>query len=164
MSKYTVCLTLLLGFLMIGGLGLFITPVHASSVTVSSTNDKVVLGLTILSAEYTDADNDGFADDVVAYFDIKLSGTRRYTLDIYPSLELPSGTEYTYAYTINTRLEILHCTMYFYNHATESGDYIFSVDIISFTGGAVSGTTDYVFDPPGGSGDADPCGSLEIAV
>ncbi len=162
MSKYTLGLSLLLGFLMIGGLGFFIAPVHASNVTVSGTNKRVVLSLTIVGAEYTDADNDGLADDVVAYFDITLSGTKRYTLDIYPSLELPSGTIYTYAYTINTRLEILHCVMYFYNHATETGDYIFSVDLVSFTGGPTSGTTDFIFDPPGGSGDADPCGALDI--
>ncbi|MBS3795971.1 MAG: hypothetical protein KGY80_13790 [Candidatus Thorarchaeota archaeon] len=148
--------------MVVGTLG-GITAVDASSTTVSSTNDEVSVSLTIIDANYTDADDDGYADDVIAYFDIALEGARRYNLDIYPSLTLPSGTEYTYAYVINTRLELLHCTMYFIDHATESGDYIFSVEIVSYTGGVACGSAEYVFDPPGGSGDADPCGILVVS-
>ncbi len=140
------------------------TLAFASTVTVQSTNDQVSVTLTILDAFYTDADGDGYEDDVVGYFDIHLYGRPRYTLDIYPSLVLPSGTTHTYLYTINTRLDTLHCTMYFYDHALESGNYTFAVEIVLYTGGVTAGEANYLFDPPGGSGDADPCGFLVVSA
>lgn len=146
--------------IVLGGLQALV-PVSAQ-VTINSVNDQASVTVDIIDAYYTDADDDGFEDDVVAHFDIHLSGKQRYNMDIYPSLILPSGTSYDYGYTINTRLTTLHCTMYFYDHATESGDYTFHVDVILYTGGVASGQVDYVFDPPGGSGDADPCGVLVV--
>ena len=160
MTKRTLAISLLLAFGMIVGLTLPV--VSASSVSLQSTNEQVGITLTILDAYYCDADADNNEDDVVAYFDLTFSGKNRYNIDLYPSLILPSGTEYTYAYVLNTRLDTLHCVMYFYNHATESGDYTFSVEVVSYTGGVVSGVASYVFDPPGGSGDADPCGTLTV--
>ncbi len=159
--RKTVCMSfaLLVVLCIVNG----VPSVLASSTTISSTNNQVSVSLSILHANYTDADDDGYADDVVAYFDIELDGGMRYNLDVYPSLTLPSGTKYTYAYVISTRLELLHCTMYFIDHATESGDYIFSVEIVSYTGGIACGYAEYVFDPPGGSGDADPCGFLVVS-
>lgn len=125
---------------------------------------RVEIAITILSACYTDADGDGYEDDVVGYFDIYLSGASRYRLDIYPSLTLPSGRTYTYGFSVSTRLSVLHCTMYFYDHAVESGWYSFSVGVVSYTGGSAYWVEEYVFDPPGGYGDQDPCGVLVIVT
>ncbi len=162
MKRRTLAINLLLVFVMLVGFHFALPVVSASSVSINSTNDQVNVTVTILDAYYCDADSDENEDDVVGYFDITFSGNARYNVDIYPSLTLPSGTEYTYAYVVNTRLDVLHCVMYFYNHATESGNYTFSVEVVSYTGGVATGVASYVFDPPGGSGDADPCGSLVV--
>ncbi len=162
MRTRTFAIGALLTFVMMVGSISALPVVTASTVTVQSTNDQVTIKVQILDAYYTDADGDGNEDDVIAYFDLSFEGNARYNIDVYPSLTLPSGSEYTYAYVINTRLSIVHCTMYFYNHALESGDYIFSVQVVSYIGGVVSGTASYVFDPPGGSGDADPAGVLVV--
>ncbi|MHA1772052.1 MAG: hypothetical protein ACTSYL_07375 [Candidatus Thorarchaeota archaeon] len=161
MIRRTIFWAFLLMAFMIGGLQM-VVPASAGRVTIQSSNDQATVTVHVLDAFYTDADDDGYEDDVIAYFDIHLDGAQRYNFDIYPALTLPSGTSYLYGYTINTRLSDLHCTMYFYDHATESGNYTFSVDVILYTGGVASGQVQYVFDPPGGSGDADPCGALEV--
>ncbi len=163
MLKRTLFLALFLAAFVIGGIQV-VVPVSAGQVTVQSSNTQASVTVHILDAYYTDADDDGREDDVVAYFDIHLDGARRYNMDIYPALTLPSGTSYLYGYTINTRLSDLHCIMYFYNHATESGNYTFSVDVVLYTGGVAGGQIQHVFDPPGGSGDADPCGALEVTA
>ena len=148
--------------LLLATVAILSVPAAASEVTVQSTNRQVTITLTILNAEYTDADDDGLQDDVVAYFDISLSGKERYSLELTLSLTLPSDNEYAYTYLVNTRLSMLHCTIYFYNHATEQGDYVFHAHIVSHVGGVVDGSAQYEFDPPGGSGDADPCAALVV--
>ncbi len=161
MARRNLISILLLSVLIIAASS---TVAYASSVTVRSSNRQVSVTLSIVEAFYTDADGDGYEDDVVGYFDIFLGGRQRYTMDISPALTLPSGESYTYLYTVNTRLSTLHCTMYFYDHALESGNYTFSVDIVLYTGGVAAGQTHYSFDPPGGSGDADPCGFLVVSA
>ncbi|RLI47949.1 MAG: hypothetical protein DRO73_10615 [Candidatus Thorarchaeota archaeon] len=163
MLRPTTLSVLLVGAIILGGMCAFVMPVAAGTVTIRSSNDQVTVSVKILDAYYTDADDDGYEDDVVALFDIYLDGAVRYNIDIYPELVLPSGESFLYGYTINTRLSTLHCTMYFLHHATETGNYTFSVDVVSYTGGVATGQVNYVFDPPGGSGDADPCAVLEVA-
>ncbi len=164
MRKTTVLIRSVLILMLCVGLVSILPVVSASTATTQSTNEQVSITLEITDAYYCDADDDGLEDDVVGFFDITLSGQSRYTFDVYTSLTLPSGTVYSYAYVVNTRLELLHCVMYFYNHATESGDYTFSVEIVSYTGGVAYCAAEYTFDPPGGSGDADPCGSLVVTA
>ncbi|MFX1475692.1 MAG: hypothetical protein ACFFCO_09505 [Promethearchaeota archaeon] len=120
--------------------------------------DEVIITITILSAYYTDADGDGFADDVVAHFDVALSGAEAYVFDMFPSLTLPSGLTYIYWYTVLTNCTLIHFTITFYNHITESGWYIFAIATLYFSNnGRNIVYAEFPFDPPGGSPDQDPC-------
>ncbi len=163
MPRNTATVLLLVG-LVLATMASVTVPVAASEVSVRSTNKQVCVTLTILSAQYLDADDDGLEDDVVAYFEIQLSGKERYSLELTLSLVLPSGNEYSYTYLVNTRLSLLECTMHFYNHAVEAGDYVFHAHIVSHVGGVADGSVAYEFDPPGGSGDSDPCAALVVAA
>lgn len=159
MLRLRITVMVLIGLILVfPSVGIF----GDESVTLKSWNNQVEMNLTILNAYYTDADGDGSEDDVIAEFVITLSGSNRYNFIIFPTLTLPSGMEHSYGYFINTRLSILHCTMYFYHSATESGWYTFSIEIIGLTGGGASGLASFEFDPPGGSGDADPCGKIVV--
>lgn len=120
------------------------------------------ISVNITNAEYNDADGDLSSDDIVGWFTILLSGAQKYTLTISVTLELPSGTKYSYSYIIITVLQTLQCTMYFYDHAYESGDYVFGVEAVLRTGGLSYCSEEFVFDPPGGSGNTDPCAVLEV--
>ncbi|NWF96624.1 MAG: hypothetical protein HXY34_10835 [Candidatus Thorarchaeota archaeon] len=138
-----------------------VLPVAAAK-TVQYTEPTPIV-LVITGATYADADGDLLEDDVIGWFDIQLSGSQRYTMDLRISLKLPSGTEYAYLYFVSTRLQTLHCTMYFYNHATETGYYVFSAEALLYSSGGYYDVAEYTFDPPGGSGNADPCGLLVVA-
>jgi len=150
-------------FLAALSLGVILCPGTAvASPRYGSGDGRVDIGIVILSAYYADVDGDGYEDDVVAHFDIYLSGSWRYHLGVYLSLTLPSGTTYIYGFGVITTLSVIHCTTYFYDHAVESGWYSFSVVVVSYSGGSSYWVEEYVFDPPGGYGDQDPCGALVV--
>ncbi|MEM2143134.1 MAG: hypothetical protein QXQ81_07765 [Candidatus Thorarchaeota archaeon] len=139
-------------------------PVAAKTTTIKDAQVKPTIGLIINGADYGDLDGDGLCDDAVGWFDIYLSGSQRYSFFLSLSIENPSGVRTTYSYSVNTIYEILHCTMYFYDHVVESGDYVFIVEALLVTGGSDYQYAEYVFDPPGGSGNSDPCGLLLVTA
>ncbi len=139
-----------------------ILPVSAHRTGATSLSNTLDASLKIISVEYTDADEEGYENDIVGCFNILLNGAEKYTLNIDISLTLPSGFEYTYSYSAISCLTTLHCTIYLFDHATESGDYTFSLTVYVHTTGAVSDSAEYIFDPPEGSGDTDPCVYLLI--
>ncbi|MHA1303530.1 MAG: hypothetical protein ACTSPI_07500, partial [Candidatus Heimdallarchaeaceae archaeon] len=132
------------------------------SATTIVQNSKLRLTITITYAYYTDANDDGFEDDIIMDFIInitKLDKEIRFAeFDLIISLTLPSGFKFDYNYNICTYKMLLNCTMFFYNHATESGDYIGQVTGILYDDNesVITGVETYIFDPPGESGDVNP--------
>ena len=133
-----------------------ITITHAVPLNASTTSEPIGISVTITSAYYADIDTDGWEDDIYSSVTIDLTGAVRYNFDYYITLTLPSGTSYTYHYSINTVYDVVNFGNYFWNHATESGDYSISVKVVLWTGGISSATHQYIFDPPGGSDGGDP--------
>ncbi len=128
----------------------------------ASSTDVISIKVSVTDAYYTDLDNDGLSDDVIAYTSVDLSGSTRYNFDYYITLTLPSGKNYTYAYTFNTVYTTLNIRNYFWNHATECGDYTITVQAILWTGGISYTNHAYTFDPPGGSDGGDPTFDLTV--
>ncbi len=154
--------TILLCMLIFVSVSYLIAPVEAVSPKNVST-EQTRVSLAVLGADYADTDGDMVMNDAIVWFDILLSGDTRYTLTLILSLTLPSGKSYSYTYIIITSYSVLHCTMYFYDHATEPGYYLFNATAILRSGGRCVSSVEYQFDPPGGSGDIDPCGALFVA-
>ncbi len=141
-----------------------LTPVEGTRVQTTNIVVQPSITMLVLGAEYADVDGDLVLNDAIVWFDIHLSRDVRYTLTLYLKLTLPSGMSYQYTYIIITSLNTLHCTMYFYDHAIESGDYLFSATGVLHGCGQDVSIVHYLFDPPGGSGDIDPCGKLVVAA
>ena len=130
-----------------------------SSVTQATWNASL-LDLTWHDAYYTDLENDNANDDIVARLYVEIYDPRVYagmlTFDIYLTLELPSGMQYSYHFHFtNWDTDGFLFTVYFHNHATESGWYtihaIGSIDDIPY---AIH--TWIKFDPPGSGKPKDP--------
>lgn len=137
-------------FLFVG----FLIPVSAVKPQQSNASLTSV-SLVFTDAYYADLDGDGFEDDVFGGVDFHITGQSRVTFDYHITLVMPSGLSWTYSYRIHTKYSYLHFDNFFYDHAVESGDYHFEVDIILRTGGVSHAEYNHVFDPPGGStGDA----------
>ena len=75
------------------------------------------------------------------------------------SLTLPSGICYCYLFKVTSSYDVrAYPTVYFMDHATESGWYLLEMTCILNLGhpGASSGTESFHFDPPGGTEGTDP--------
>ncbi len=160
-SKKIMAYTIIITFVIIS---LYMTEINARNTFVSiSSTDSPTVSITVKDAFYGDADGDGKQDDVIAYIEHNFTGATRYQLDVYPTLILPSGDEYTWYYTLNTRLSSVTVIAYFYNHALESGNYTLTIDAFLKTGGISHAQDSHIFDPPGGKGDNPPDFSVSIA-
>ena len=157
MSRGRYVFSMMVCFVILAGVCCITTPVAAQKVGSMSTVQDVDASVVIVSAYYTDAEGDDCENDVIARFNIVLNGAQRYNLDLSISLKLPSGEVFNYYYSIDACISTLRCTMYFYDHATESGDYVLNIGVQVNNCGSSSDSTEYIFDPPGGSGDTDPC-------
>ncbi|MFW9993992.1 MAG: hypothetical protein ACFFD4_18250 [Candidatus Odinarchaeota archaeon] len=119
-------------------------------------NRSAILALTITDASYTVAGNDGIENDALVLFTITVTELRQSEIrfGIRLKLALPSGTSYIYDYlAICTSNGIYDLIAYFYNHATESGNYRVDITITLMRNSA---TESYIFDPPGSSSGTDP--------
>jgi len=134
-----------------------VKPISAHRVGSTSIENTLDASLVILSVEYADADGEDYENDIVGRFNVLLNGAEKYNLNVTVSLTLPSGLGYRYSFNIIGCLTTLHCSIYMYDHAIEPGDYIFSLELQVHSTGTVYVTAEYIFDPPEGSGDADPC-------
>ncbi|MFX0090172.1 MAG: hypothetical protein ACFFBD_00300 [Candidatus Hodarchaeota archaeon] len=110
----------------------------------------------IKDAYYGDFDGGAYPDDVYTLLEIKMESTAPYVFFYIITLVLPSGAEFSYFVSFSTSEDGVFIHNYFYNHATESGDYTVSVRIYLWAPGFPNDSDWYVFDPPGGSSGGDP--------
>lgn len=130
---------------------------------VTITSRDITVELTISDAYYTDADDDTFADDVVANFELEIDSEKLTKLSLIFELTLPSGLEYSYSYYLKLAPDDYKGTMTFYNHATEAGWYLLTITCILLEHNALAyGSETLLFDPPTGGepGDDPPTVSL----
>jgi hypothetical protein len=109
------------------------------------------ISVVITHASYTDLDNDGFEDDVVVISDFYLQNDDFYEFIYIITLILPSGTYYQYLVQVWTWVDYVSITNSFYNHATESGDYIVVIEAWLLNPDVYYDVSAVIFDPPGGS-------------
>ena len=121
----------------------------SSFLSLTSKNGKNTLNLTINSAYYTNIDNDDVLD-VVALFELSFSNERSHRFILTTILELPSGYQYSYSWSISSKLSLNKYRLVLHDHAIEAGDYSLMIHIQLFTGGMTTGSVEYSFDPPGG--------------
>ena len=126
-----------------------------NSVTFMSNNQKNMLTLTITDAYYTDLDNDEVLD-ILSYYNLRFESDSPHLVQLYVSLILPSGFEFSYKWILMIKQSVYLGQMYFYDHVLEPGFYILSINVKLSTGGISTGTVSFEFDPPGGSGGGDP--------
>ena len=117
----------------------------------STCQSGIYTNINISTAYYGDLDNDTYHDDIFVRVKVDLFCKQRYNFDYYAYLILPSGTQTYDAIGINTRLTSLTFETTFLNWAIESGDYQVVIKILMYSGGPQVSSTDYIFDPPGGS-------------
>ena len=129
-------------------LGTF-SPTFAAKPDLKESSSSTSLILVFTDAYYADLDGDGIEDDVFGGIDFFITGVSRVTFDYHINLILPSGLTFTYSYRIHTKYTYLHFDNFFFDHAIESGDYMFDVDIIMRTGGVTHSEYSIIFDPPG---------------
>ncbi|MFX1515375.1 MAG: hypothetical protein ACFFC6_03640 [Promethearchaeota archaeon] len=130
------------------------------SVTLISNNQKNSVTLTITDAYYTDLDDDEVLD-IVSSFNLRFEHPGPHLVQLYVTLILPSGLEFSYKWNIMTRESLVHFgQIHFYDHVLEPGFYILSIYTKLSTGGVSTGTAEFEFDPPGGSGGGDPLASM----
>ncbi len=128
--------------------------------TTSVTNDPSLF-VHIETAYYTDLEGKGIEDDIYSEVYIYYDTPDYYTyIDMYIDLELPSGNYYTYLVqlTIAGGNWIL-LPIRFYNHATESGDYILFIACwftYSYSYDSILAMSECIFDPPGHHDEGDP--------
>ncbi|MFW9994562.1 MAG: hypothetical protein ACFFD4_21135 [Candidatus Odinarchaeota archaeon] len=143
-----------------------ITPIVASS---GHNYYNEVVGVEIFDAYYCDSDGDSEYDDIEAIVTMEFSissdcnGSREnyviqddgvfYIVDsdyylVIVKLTLPSGLTYSYSFQNNIIKGSVSYQFFFYNHATESGDYILSVGVYSSHDSYES--DNLTFDPPKG--------------
>ena len=126
-----------------------------NSVTFMSNNQKNMVTLTITDAYYTDLDNDEVLD-IISHFNLRFDSDRPYLVQLYVSLILPSGFEFSYKWTIMAKVSVYFGQIHFYDHVLDPGFYTISINMKLSTGGISTGTVNFKFDPPGGSGGGDP--------
>ncbi|MHA1771081.1 MAG: hypothetical protein ACTSYL_12950 [Candidatus Thorarchaeota archaeon] len=140
---------LMLGFIIV--FLIVITPARA--LTTNNPNEATWFKVTATHAEYCDADDDGFADDIITVFDITVLDTdiSFMTTYIYCYLYTPSGHAYGVALRAIGQYTYLSVAMAWYNTVTESGWYTFivyvEIPVNGYTYYSMDGIT---FDPPAG--------------
>ncbi|MGY5873301.1 MAG: hypothetical protein RTV72_13710 [Candidatus Thorarchaeota archaeon] len=155
-------LTIMMCFLVLFSVSNIMTPAAAHRVGSTSTTNDLDASVRIIDAYYSNEDGDVDENDIVGCFNIILNGAQRYCLDIHISLTMPSGVVHTFSQAVNGSLTTLHCTIFFYDYGTESGDYTLTIEVQVNNCGTCYDSAEYVFDPPGGSGDTDPLVYLVI--
>lgn len=120
------------------------------SATTNSSSDHL-FEVTIVDANYLDADSDYYADDVVALLRFDLGYAAIYDFYYLITLTLPSGLEYSYLVHVIAWADTIYIYNVFYDHATESGDYTIYVSALMISPTTIADSATYIFDPPGGS-------------
>jgi len=148
--------TLVTVFLLVTVFGMLaVQPAQAAatnSTTTSTTTSEPSLDVTITYATYTDLDCDSYSDDIVVVTRFELGYIYFYYEFAYLiTLQLPSGTNYTYLVYVLAFTDVVIIENLFFDHATESGDYTVYVHAVLYTPGSAADYEHYVFDPPGGS-------------
>ncbi len=149
-TKYIMLLLLTTSLLLIPG-------AYADKNSVNTSSVDTMVNITISEAYYADLDNDGYEDDVFVETQLAFTGSSSsYNFDYYIVLTLPSGLSYTYSFAASSKVDFLTIGNYFWSHASEAGWYNVDIHIVMRTGGVALTSESLIFDPPGGTGGADP--------
>ncbi len=139
-------------WLMVATLLSLVVPAPAQASSLSP------IALNVVDAYYGDADGDGLNDDVVAIIDMDINVPGFFHVIQYEVyLVLPNGDISFYGAWFITWNPKLRITNYFYNQATEYGNYTIYAYAGFFGDLYPSGFDTVTFDPPGGD-NADPPG------
>ncbi len=120
-------------------------------ITSVSANTEGPINVDIEEAYYSDLDNDGFNDDVFVLLRFDLTGSSYYEYGYLITLTLPSGTSYSYIVIVRSLVDTVYTKNYFWDHATECGDYTVTVQALLNVPYTFYDTDTEIFDPPGGS-------------
>ncbi|MHA1807237.1 MAG: hypothetical protein ACTSX2_06655 [Candidatus Thorarchaeota archaeon] len=113
--------------------------------------DEPSINVTITFATYCDLDGNYRSDDVYVVLYFELGNNPYYEVYYLITLQLPSGTNYSYlVYMLALSDEVVTHNLFF-DHATESGDYTVYVSALLWTPYQATDSAQYTFDPPGGS-------------
>ena len=150
--KYKFFYPLLIFLVLLGSLNAVSGGNRASTLD----DDKPYILIDIQEAYYADLEGDGVEDDVFVGVQLSFFGSSVYNFYWCICLTLPSGAEFGYAIALAAHTNLAYLGNYFWNHATESGDYTVIVYTVLRTGGVSIFSDFLVFDPPGGTGGSDP--------
>ena len=152
---------ILLSFIMI----LTLIPINMIAAETVVQDYTTCVTLDILDAYYFAAEDDGLENDIAGYFMLKVESNRQLpprklvVFYLLVSLTLPSGKQYSYLWEVTSSYNIeVYPTVYFYDHATESGWYLLEITCFLNLGPKTTafGTESYYFDPPGGTEGTEP--------
>ncbi|TFF68224.1 hypothetical protein EU520_00685 [Candidatus Thorarchaeota archaeon] len=127
------------------------TTPEAQAATYDAPETTAQIDVTIEDAYYLDLDPDLIENDVVVYVRFSLADFPYYEFAYIITLQLPSGTEYSYLVYVYAWIDDVYLCNVFFDHATESGNYTVYVEAVMFIPGVATDSGEYVFDPPGGS-------------
>ena len=137
-----------------------------NSVTIS--NKRLQIILTIQDAFYTDADKDGSDDDIISYFSISVSTidedfkkkNKGVKIKIKVKIIFPSKNHEKHSFSLRLRDGTVNYQLTLLNHALESGWYDLLITIKANQGRNIKGTAMLSFDPPG-TGGGDPIAKMD---
>ncbi|MHA1225697.1 MAG: hypothetical protein ACTSPV_03035 [Candidatus Hodarchaeales archaeon] len=138
--------------------------IFLSQGSVDFNDDNEISDIQIVEAFYADLDNQGLPNDILSHFIIEFEDDDNYSFIIlFISLTLPSGTQFQYSYLIITDLPGIYVSLYFYNHASESGWYNLKISALLLGSKSHWISDSLTFDPPGGDpGEVPPSTELVI--
>ena len=155
---------ILFGLLIIVSIASMVTPVKylAESTVILEDNERPATGeistnyypfdieVDIEHAYYYDLDNDNFEDDILTIAELKTKAYGNYMIsDVYQYITLPSGKTYYFVVRIIGWFDEINLISSWYNIATESGWYIYEIEIETYFYGYIYYDYDAViFDPP----------------
>jgi len=146
-------------------LAILLIPINIVAAETVIYNEQLSVSIHIDDAYYYAADNDDIENDIATHFTITVTKKGNFNhkkmVNFYllVGLTLPSGTYYEYLFlVISPCVCVATPTVYFYNHASESGWYLVELTGILMTGDPAFaiGTEACLFDPPGGTDGTDP--------
>lgn len=137
---------------------LLVSVTSTSQAAEACTTTSTGFDVSIVTAYYADLEGDGIENDVYVLLQFDIVDVPIYDFVYQIVLELPSGASYVYLVAVRAWVTTVYLNNYFFNHATESGNYTVYVDTLLVAPYNAADSAMMVFDPPGYSegGDVPP--------